>query len=139
MPNSDLDRVPLHSTENSTPITLTIENKVIPAILYNRATAKELLAKLPHKVRLGRGPVDYCGGMGFNIKYTKQEAQDGFRNGELAYWIPGGDFVIFIDKEEESLSVSQDCIMIGKLTKPADLEIIKKMKGSIEVLIQPAK
>jgi len=131
--------VPRHSTENSTPITLTIGNSVIPAILYNRATAKDLISKLPCKVRLSRGPVDYCGNIGIRLNYSRAEAQDGFYNGELAYWIPGEDFVIFIDKEEDSLSVSQNCVMLGKLVKDSDLEIIRKMKSSIEVLIQLAK
>jgi hypothetical protein len=112
-------------------ITLTVGDQVIPAILYNSAAAKDLMAKLPVTVSLNRGPVDYCGGID-PIKYGEGDAQTGYRSGDLAYWIPGQDFVIFTETKEAA-SNSADFVIVGQVR--TDIEKIKNLGGTIKVTI----
>ena len=119
------------SSKKNVMITLTIGDKQIPAILYDNAPAGDLMAKLPVTVTLNRGPIDYCGGIA-PIKYGESDVQSGYHNGELAYWPPGQDFVIFTDKEETSSGVS-DLVIIGRIT--ADIKEIRSLGSSITVTI----
>ena len=120
-----------HPTKDSVRITLTIGNNIIPAILYNNSPAKDFIAKLPVTVTLNRGPIDYCGGID-PINYGENDVQTGHHNGDLAYWIPGQDFVIFIEKEETSSKVS-DLVIIGKIT--SDIREVRGLDNTIKVTI----
>ena len=119
------------SSEDSTKIALTIGNKIIPAILYNNSPAKDFMARLPVTVFLNRGPIDYCGGID-PLNYGEDNVQTGYHNGDLAYWIPGQDFVIFIEKEETSSKVS-DLVIIGKIT--SDIREVRSLGSTIKVNI----
>lgn len=112
-------------------ITLTIGVKIIPAVLYNTAPAKELLARLPVTVSLNRGPVDYCGGID-PIKHTEDDVQTGYHNGDLAYWVPGQDLVIFTKGEESSRNVS-GLVVLGRIS--SDIEEIRELGSAIKVTI----
>jgi hypothetical protein len=125
------DISPKHSTKDSVRITLTIGNKVIPAILYNNPPAKNLMARLPVTVFLNRGPIEYCGGIDI-INYGKDDVQTGYHNGNLAYWIPGQDFVIFTEKEETSSKVS-DLVIIGQIS--TDIREVRDLGSTIKVTI----
>lgn len=114
-----------------TRISLTIGDKVFPAVLYNTAPAKDLISRLPVTVSLNRGPVDFCGGIK-PIKHGKSDAQVGYRSGDLVYWIPGQDFVIFT-KDKEDSSGGPDMVVLGKVE--SDIEEIKKLGGTIKVTI----
>jgi hypothetical protein len=130
--------IPVHSTEKSVPVTLTIENAVIPAIFYDNPTAKDLLSKLPHKVRLSRfRSGNYCGSMHTKIVFNESDAQNGYWNGEIAYWTLGDSFVIFFENEEHSLAacVEPDLIMLGRLADASGIKTIGEFVGSIEVTI----
>lgn len=120
-----------HSTEESVNITLTIGKKIIPAILYNTSPAKDLIKRLPVTVSLNRGPVDYCGGIA-PIAYSEDDAQTGYRAGDLAYWIPGKDFVIFIENKAEE-GGTPDLVIIGQLR--SDINEIRAQGSSINVTI----
>lgn len=120
-----------YSTEDSVKITLTIGNKVVPAILYNTPPARDLMKKLPVTVSLNRGPVDYCGGIA-PIAYRKDDVQAGYRSGDLAYWIPGRDFVIFTEDKDDS-SGTPDLIIIGKIS--CDIKEIRDLGSTISVAI----
>lgn len=119
------------SAAESTPIALTIGNKVVPAILYNTAPARDLLARLPVTVSLNRGPVDYCGGIA-PIDYGNEDVRAGYRSGDLAYWIPGQDFVIFTETEKAS-SGAPDLVIIGQIK--ADITEVRDLGSTIEVTI----
>ena len=125
------DAVPKHSPEGSTKITLTIGNKLVPAILYNTTPARDLIARLPVTVSLNRGPVDYCGGIA-PINYGEDDVQTGYHNGDLSYWIPGQDFVIFTETEEIS-SGSQDLVIIGQIS--TDIKEVRDLGSTIKVTI----
>lgn len=119
------------SSEDSTRIALTIGNKIIPAILYNNSSAKDFMARLPVTVFLNRGPVDYCGGID-PLNYEKDDVQAGYSSGDLAYWIPGEDFVIFTETKETSSGVPE-LVIIGQIS--SDIKEIKSLGSTIKVNI----
>ena len=119
------------SHEDGTKITLTIGDIVVPAILHNTAPAKDLMAMLPVTVSLNRGPVDYCGGIA-PIHYEKTDVQAGYRSGDLAYWIPGRDFVIFT-ATKETASGAPDLVIIGQIS--TDIQTVRDLESTIKVTI----
>ena len=119
------------SHENGPKITLTIGSIVLPAILHNTTLAKDLVATLPVTVSLNRGPVDYCGGIA-PIHYEKKDVQAGYRSGDLAYWIPGQDFVIFTETKAAS-SEAPDLVIIGQIS--TDILAVRDLGSTIEVTI----
>lgn len=119
------------STEDTVKIPLTIWEKIVPAILYNTPPAKNLVAKLPMTVSLNRGPVDYCGG-NEPIAYAEKDLQAGYHSGDLAYWIPGRDFVIFTENKKDA-SGSPDLVILGKVG--SDIKEIRNLGSTINVTI----
>lgn len=137
MDNSGQSTAQNNANAGETDITLTINGKQYPAVLYDNATSRQLIAALPHTVSLGRGNRDYCGDINLGTtEYDEADVQNGYQNGDLVYWLPGDDFVIFRTGEETADSVS-DCVVIGRLLE--GLNEIENMGGSIEVTIDLAK
>lgn len=126
---------PKPSTKDRIKITLTIGNKVVPAVLYNTPPARDLVARLPVTVSLNRGPVDYCGGIA-PINYSKDDVQAGYQSGDLAYWVPGQDFVIFTESKEASSGVA-DLVIIGQIS--TDIQAVRDLGSTIEVAIALAR
>lgn len=102
------------SVQDGTAVILSIDGTDYKATLYNTPAANELLARLPLALSLNRGGRDYCGGMN-PVSYDQKQVQSGYRNGQLAYWIPGQDFVIFLEGEENGSSV-QGVVPLGEMT-----------------------
>lgn len=117
--------------ENTTPITLTIGDTVLKGYLNNSAPARSLIAQLPLTVTLNDSGNDFCGG-NLNIAYSDSDVQSGYKNGDLAFWPPANNFVIFVDNEENSAGIG-DLVMLGKITEPQ--EALDALKGRIEVTI----
>lgn len=115
-----------------TNITITVENASFPGVLYDNAAAKELLSRLPAHFSLSRGSRDYCGNMGTPLPHEEKDVQNGYRNGDLAWWLPGNDFVIFTEREESSGEV-EGCVILGRLL--SGVEEIRNMGRSIEVSV----
>lgn len=97
-----------------TTITVTVRNASFPGVLYDNAAAKELISRLPAHFSLSRGRRDYCGNMGTPLPHDEKDVQSGYRNGDLAWWLPGNDFVIFTEREESSGDV-EGCVILGRL------------------------
>lgn len=116
-------------------IVLTIEGREYQAVLYDNPAANDLLSRLPATVSLNRGGRDYCGDIPA-LKYDQAQVQNGYCNGQLAYWIPGQDFVIFIEKEESGTSVD-GVVVLGELT--GDYQTLFKLGRSITVKLTKAE
>lgn len=115
-----------------TNITVTVGNIAFPGVLYDNAAAKELLSRLPARFSLSRGSRDYCGNMGTVLPHEEKDVQRGYRNGDLAWWLPGNDFVIFTEREESSGEV-EGCVILGRLL--SGVEEIRNMGRSITVTV----
>ena len=122
-------------SEEMAKIVLDIDGNYLSAILYDNVAANDLLARLPLTLRLNRGGRDYCGDVNA-LKYEESQVQKGYRNGELAYWIPGQDFVIFMEKEETGASVD-GVVVLGRMT--SDFSSLLSLDRSIQVKISLAE
>lgn len=111
-----------------TNITLTVGDIVIRAYLNNTSAAQDLISRLPVKVKLFDSDNDYCGDITPPLVYRADEVQAGYKNGDLAFWTAGNDFVIFIDQEEQSANTG-NLVIIGKVT--SGLEKIHALGKSI--------
>lgn len=116
---------------HTTPILLTIGNKKLKGYLYDTEPAKSLIAKLPITIILDDSDNDFCGG-NLNIKYSEKDVQNGYKNGDLAFWTPGKNFVIFVDDEEKSADTG-DLVILGKLTESQ--KVLDSLKGTLKVTI----
>lgn len=121
--------------KNDIHITLTIEGQKYAAVLYDNPAATELASRLPQTLTLGRGGRDYCGDIS-PLQYEQGQIQTGYRNGQLAYWIPGQDFVIFMEREESSSSVD-GVVILGEIH--SDFSPLFALGRSIQVTIDRAQ
>ncbi len=113
------------------PITLTIGNEILEGYLSNSVPAASLIAQLPLTVTLNDSDNDFCGG-NLNIKYGEKDIQEGYKNGDIMFWTPGNNFVIFVDDEESSNNTG-DLVPLGHITSPK--EQLEKLNGRINVTI----
>ena len=70
--------------------------------------------------------------MGTPLPHEENDIQNGYRNGDLVWWLPGNDFVIFTEREESSSEV-EGCVILGRLL--SGVEEIRNMGRSIEVSV----
>lgn len=122
---------PTESTDRQTAITLTIGDKVLNAYLNDSAPAKSLIAQLPLTVTLNDSDNDFCGG-NLDIDYSDSDVTSGYHNGDLAFWTPANNFVIFVDDEENSANTG-NLVILGKITESQ--EVLDSLEGRIDVTI----
>ncbi len=125
-----------NTTGKRTNITLTIGDTVLSAYLNNTTAAQDLISHLPAKVKLADSDNDYCGAIVPPLAYKKEEVQYGYKNGDLAFWTAGNDFVIFVKDEEKSANTG-NLVIIGKVT--SGLEKIHSLGSSLDVTIALAE
>lgn len=118
--------------KGQTLITLTIGDKVLDAYLNETEAAKDLISRLPLTVHLSNSGHDYCGDINPPLSYNENEIQNGWKDGDLAFWTTGNDFVIFHDDEETSASTG-NLVVIGHVT--SDINEIRNLKENIDVTI----
>ena len=119
----------------NTPITLTIGDKVLRASLKDSTPSKSLIAQLPITVRLYDSDNDFCGG-NLDIDYSESDIQTGYKNGDLAFWTPANNFVIFV-KDEELSGNTGDLIILGKVEEAQ--QVLDSLSGTLDVVIDLAK
>ena len=119
------------NSKASLPVKLVINGKTFEAVLYDTKTTQSLLEQAPLKVQLNRGSRDFCGG-NINVQYTKADVVRGYKNGDLMYWIPGKNFVIFTNGEESSADVGE-LVPLGKLK--GSVKDILALGDMLEVVI----
>lgn len=117
--------------DDITPITLTIGDKVLNGYLNNTAPVQSLIEQLPLTVTLNDSDNDFCGG-NLDIKYSESDIQKGYKNGDLAFWTPANNFVIFVDDEENSAETG-NLVILGKITESQ--EVLDSLEGTINVTI----
>ncbi|MCD8089408.1 MAG: hypothetical protein LUD81_02085, partial [Clostridiales bacterium] len=119
-------------SDSGTPVVLTIGSETFNATLNDTKAAKDLISRLPVTVELNDSDNDFCGGIEPPIEYDESEVQYGYKNGDLAFWTAGDDFVIFIDDEELSENTG-DLVILGRITDNS--EELKNLNGTISVEI----
>lgn len=120
-----------NSAGETTPITLTIGDTVLNGYLNDSDPAKSLIAMLPLTVTLNDSDNDFCGD-NLDIEYSENDVQSGYKNGDLTFWPPASNFVIFVDDEENSAN-TENLVILGKITEPQ--AALDALEGTIDVTI----
>lgn len=120
-----------NESANGTPITLTIGDTVLEAYLNDSAPAQSLIAQLPLTVSLNDSDNDFCGG-NLDIDYSESDVTSGYQNGELMFWTPANNFVIFVSGEENSAGTG-NLVKLGRIT--SSQEMLDALEGQIDVTI----
>jgi hypothetical protein len=133
--NEKKDGHATRTIENGTKIKLTVGDAVIPAVLNDSKSAKALIARLPHTVRLQKYAHDYCGVMRDPLPYDERDARKGWLNGDIAFAVDGNYFTILY-KDEEISRQYDGIVTLGVLDAP--LAIMDTLEASISVSIELA-
>lgn len=121
--------------KETTKVILTINNKDISAVLNDSPASKDLISRLPLTISLSEGSRDYCGGINPPLNYQNSDVHNGYKNGDLAFWVTGNDFVIFTKRDETANEVS-GVVSLGRITD--DIEVFNAMDSSFNVTIKLA-
>ena len=121
-----------NDTERRTAVTLTVGETVLDGYLNSNRTAHDLISRLPVTLNLNRGTHDYCGSISPALAYDEKDVQNGWRNGDLAFWTAGNDFVIFHSDEENSSSTG-NIVNIGAVT--SDINTVRSLGDNINVTV----
>lgn len=119
------------SVPEETPITLTIGDTVLDAVLNDSVPAQSLISQLPMTVSLNDSDNDFCGDS-LDIEYTESDVTSGYENGDLAFWTPANNFVIFVSGEEMSGNTG-NLVKLGTIT--SSQEMLDTLEGQIDVTI----
>lgn len=122
-------------TANATAITIKAGNAVIAATLDDSPTAQDFVKSLPLTISMKRwGDREYYGKVREPLS-DRGRKQNGFANGDVAYWPRGGSFAIFFNnKVNPDIS---DLIVFGKIS--TDLKVFDAMDESLDMRIDLAR
>lgn len=115
----------------NTPITLTIGDTILEAYLNDSAAAQSLISQLPLTVTLNDSDNDFCGD-NLDIEYSESDVTTGYKNGDLAFWTPANNFVIFVTGEKNSANTG-DLVKLGRIT--SSQEMLDTLEGQLDVTI----
>lgn len=118
-------------SKDFTPIKIIVNGKEMNARLYDTIPAESLKKQLPKTFYLNDSDNDFCGDT-LEIDYTEKDIQTGYKNGDLAYWIPEKNFVIFVRDEEKSANTG-NLIILGHIDEPQT--VLDSLHGNLEVKI----
>ncbi|HJI74294.1 MAG TPA: cyclophilin-like fold protein [Veillonellaceae bacterium] len=117
-----------------TPVILVVNGKQMHAWLNDSVPAKSLLSQLPMTVKINDSGNDFCGD-NINVQYSEKDVQNGYRNGDIAFWPPAHNFVIFKNGEEQSSGIG-DLVILGHIDEPQSA--LDALSGTLEVKVEKA-
>lgn len=120
-----------NKSAGNTPITLTIGDTILEAYLNDSAPAQSLISQLPLTVTLNDSDNDFCGDH-LDIQYSESDVTSGYKNGDLAFWTPANNFVIFVTGEKNSANTG-DLVKLGRIT--SSQEMLDTLEGQLDVTI----
>ena len=77
----------------------------------------------------------FCGDT-LDLSYKASDVQSGYKNGDLAYWPPAKNFVIFVKDEEKSASIG-NLVILGHVDEPQ--AVLNALQGTLKVEIAKAQ
>ena len=119
----------------ATPIEIRAGNALISATLDDSPTSRDFVKSLPLTISMKRwGDREYYGKVREPLS-DRGRKQNGFANGDVAYWPRGGSFAIFFNNKVNP--VISDLIVFGKIS--TDLKVFDAMDESLEMRIELAR
>lgn len=114
-------------------IRMTFGTEVVEGRLFDTPPSRDLLALMPIVVPMSRlGEREYAGQPSPSLS-TAGERQQGFANGDIGYWAPGGYLAVFYDETQDQ-SI-ENLIVMGEVTSGLDA-FWGGMDRSYDVLIE---
>lgn len=111
-------------------VRITAGSAIIHANVFDNATSRDFLARLPMTVVMTRnGEREYHGRPDIQISRDGPK-QRRFENGDLGYWAPGGYLAIFLDNTIKP--EINDLIVMGKVT--SNLSHFRDLESSQEMV-----
>ena len=121
---------------NEMPIIMHFGDTAVNAVLNDTDTARAFADCLPARIPVSGTGIDFCGQMPFELPYEEGQVERGWKNGAVNYNPGGGWFAVLFDDEENSQRYG-DQVNMGRVTSP--LDVLHKLSGSYEVLVEKAK
>jgi len=127
--------VTAHCQGLQTHISMTVGDVVISATLEDSETTREFIATLPRTISMTRyDDREYYGKVGKRLSEDGPQIPD-YSDGDITYYVPGGSFAVFFDKEEES-SLS-GLIRMGRVE--SDLSVFSGLAHNVDMRIAVEK
>lgn len=114
-----------------TKITLNVNGKTLHGTLNGSIPAQSLARQLPLEVTIYDSGNDFCGDR-IKVDYKESDVQFGYKNGDIAFWPPASNFVIFVNGEESSSSTG-DLVILGHLDETQ--ETLDSLHGTLKIRI----
>lgn len=119
------------SSGGRTPVVLTIGDTVLDAYLEDSVPARSLIEQLPMTVTVYDSDNDFCGD-NISIEYSSSDVTYGYKNGDIYFWTPANNFVIFVSGEENSAGTG-NLVKLGHITSPQ--EMLDSLSGTLNIQI----
>ncbi|MGM0216241.1 flavodoxin [Enterococcus sp. AZ109] len=131
---ADLDLVPATtqaSTQNTTPISLTIDGQEVEAVFYDTELAQDIRAQFPLTVGMSNyGGREIYGGMDDFTPENIPAGQTTFENGDITYCEQNNSLAVFYAQTDRP-NLSMEVVPIGKVT--SNLSLFEDLPDSMEV------
>ena len=122
--------------ENGTKVNLIVGQTVIPALLNDSKSSRELISRLPYEVKLNKYTHDYCGVMTQPLSYDQKDVHNGWQNGAIDFATDGNYFTILYRDEDISKQFGFQ-VNLGVIKAP--IAVMDSLPANITLRIELAK
>lgn len=121
---------------NTLVVSITVEEDVLYADLYDNELAEEFAALLPQTISMQRvgGGREFYGILDGSLNYDVADSQTTFENGDVAYWYSGNGFCLFYNDQVEDTTVNAGIIVFGKIT--SDFSVLHELGDRAEMTVE---
>ena len=131
---SDLDLAPT-TTQNTTPINLTVDGQAVEAVFYDSELAQEIMTQFPLTVEMSNfGGREIYGGLDDFTPGNIPAGQTTFENGDITYCEQNNSLAVFYAQTDRP-NLSMEVVPIGKVT--SDLSLFEELPSSMDVTFEP--
>lgn len=130
----DLEPATQSSTQNTTPVRLTIDGQAVEAIFYDSELAQEIMTQFPLTVGMSNyGGREIYGRLDDFTPENIPTGQTNFENGDITYCEQNNSLAVFYAQTERP-NLSMEVVPIGKVT--SDLSMFEELPSSVEVTFE---
>ena len=121
------------AASHHTAVSLIIDDTVIPGVLNDSRSSRELISRLPYTVKLQRYAHDYCGVMDEPLPYDRSDLHNGWHNGDIAF-AADGDYFTILYRDEEISQQFGNLVTLGRVE--GSLAIMDSLNPEISVRME---
>lgn len=122
------------STQNTTPIRLTIDGQAVEAVFYDSELAQEIMTQFPLTVGMSNyGGREIYGRLEDFTPENIPAGQTNFENGDITYCEQNNSLAVFYAQTDRP-NLSMEVVPIGKVT--SDLSMFEDLPSSVDVTFE---